>query len=161
MIETTIQSVHELFLEIWNVDRDEGAPAIAQMAGRVAERLTNLGTVLLYGVLLAYAVLTVYRLVPDHWLTNLGGLGAVKNQWWLWVGIVLVLVTALRFGLEITKLLKRWNVASLLGAVLIFDLLLKAAPPLLGLHGYSPVESILGALGSGDLANVVQKALGL
>lgn len=158
MIEATFESARELVQEIWNVDREEETPAIAQATGRMAERLSNIGTVLIYAVLVAYAGLTLYRMLPEAWRANFGVVG---NKWWFWVALVLIVVTALRFGLEITKMLKRWNVASLLGSLLLFDLLLKQAPPLFGLPGFSPVDHLFGALNHWQLAAILQRALGL
>ena len=69
-------------------------------------------------------------------------------------------ITALRLGLDTTKLLKRWNIGSLLGAVLIFDLLLKKAPPLFGATGFSPVDVVLGGLSRSDMTDLFRAALG-
>jgi len=157
MIEATLHGIGELLHEIWDVDEDPSPPPIAQATGRIAERLTNLGTVLIYGVLVAYAGMTLLRLVPRTWLA---GAEAVQDNWWFWVGLVLVVVTALRWGLNVTKALKRWNVASLLGSLLLFDLLLKRAPTLFGCSGFSPIDGCFSVLGDGELSEFLQKALG-
>lgn len=157
MVEATLQSARELAKEIWEVEDSGEAPEFARLTGRLANRLSNVGTVLIYCVLVAFGIVKFFELVPEHWLA--GG-EFLTNKWWFWVGLVLVLLAALRFGLDVTKKLKRWNVASLLGSLLLFDLVLKKGPPLFGLAGVSPVDWAFGAFGNSELGAMVQKVLG-
>ena len=158
MVEATLQSARDLAREIWDVDSGGEGPEFAQATGRLANRLSNIGTVLIYCVLVAFGIVKFLQSVPEHWLA--GG-ELLTNKWWFWVGLVLALLATLRFGLDVTKKLKRWNVASLLGSLLLFDLLLKKAPALFGLSGWSPVDWLFGAFGNSELGAIVQKALGL
>ena len=66
MIEATLNSVRELVHEIWDVEWDADTPAIARATGRMAERLSNIGTVLIYAVLVVYAGLALYKLLPKE-----------------------------------------------------------------------------------------------
>ncbi len=157
MVEATLQSACELAKEIWEVDDSSEGPQFARVTGRIANRLSNIGTVAIYCVLVAFGIVKFLETVPRHWLAS----GEIlANKWWFWVGLALVLLATLRFGLDVTKKLKRWNVASLLGSLLLFDLLLKKAPTLFGFEGVSPVDWLFGAFGNSELGTIVQKALG-
>lgn len=158
MLGPTMECARELVHEIWDVDQKTEQPAVAVRIGQIAERLSNFGAVLIYGIFVAYGVTAAYRAVPGEFVQ---GFGLLRDKWWFWVGITLIVLTALRFGLGITKTLKRWNVASLVGSLLLFDLVLKQGPPLFGVAGFSPVDHVIGTFGEWQLGEFVQKVMGL
>jgi hypothetical protein len=158
MVEATLRSARDLLHEIWDVERDADTPAAAKVLGRIADRLSNTGTVLIYAMLVAYGVSLLYKAWPQQLHENAA---ALANKWWAWVLIVLIIVSALRFGLQITKAFKRWNVASLVGSLLVFDLLLKQAPPLFGFAGFSPVDYLFGNFGEWGLGEMLRTVFGL
>jgi len=160
MIETAMENASELLREIWEVDdeSDRPAPEFARRLGRATTRLSNLGIVLIYAVLVAYAVLLTYAQIPQTWRE---AYGSVAQQFWFWVAAAIAVLTALRFGLDATKTLKRWRVSSLIGSVLIFNLLLEKAPPLFGFAGISPVDRLFGAINTSEVGQLLQKAMGM
>ena len=158
MIESTLQNARELCREIWEIPEQTDQPGWSLQLGRFSERLSNIGVVLLYGVAVGYLFCVVLAMLPESWRAQLVPL---QQKWWFWVGTALVVLTLLRLGLDVTKLLKRWNIASLIGALLLLDFLVKAAPPLFGLPGFSPVDGLLGKASTGELGQLIQKALGL
>ncbi|MDP6443121.1 MAG: hypothetical protein QGG36_25515 [Pirellulaceae bacterium] len=155
MLDSTLESTRRLATEIWDVDQAEENSAPAEFLGRCAERLFNIAVVLMYAVLVALGSYTIFQALPREWASAFG------NKIWFWVGLVFIVVSALRCGLEVTKLLKRWNVASLFGALLLFDFMFENAPPLFGVASYSVVEQLTTRLDSSALAEFLRKALGL
>lgn len=158
MIEETLQNGRELWREIWDVDEEPEPPKMAKLTSRLADRLANIGVVLIYAVVVAYATVKLIDLIPDQWITQFGNAG--RNTWF-WVGATFVVVTALRFGLDITKTLKRWRVTSLLGSLLLFDFLMEKAPPLFGISGFSLIDGCFGSTSDSNLVQMLLKACGI
>ena len=158
MVDAAISSARELLHEIWDVEQEAEKPEIAQRLGRVADRLSNIGTVLLYAVLVAYLASTFYQSLPNELRASQG---VLTNKWWFWTGVVVIVLGALRSGLTVTKALKKWNVASIAGSLLLFNLILKQGPPLFGLPGISPVDHIIGTLDQWQLGELMRGAMGL
>lgn len=159
MIEQTIEHTRDLLREIWDVDRVESPPpAVIQGVDRWVTRLSNLGSVILYALLIGYGLSRLISALPESWRTSTLQL---RENWWFWCGGLLLSVMCLRLGLELTKTFKRWNVANLLGVALLFDLILKKGPPLFGCEGISPLDSLFGVLETGGWHELFQKAMGL
>jgi len=70
-------------------------------------------------------------------------------------------IGGIRLGLRATKFLKRWNIASILGVLLLFDCILKHGPPLFGASGFSYVDSCLGSIRDLQIYDFVEKMFGV
>ncbi|MFT5527526.1 MAG: hypothetical protein ACI9HK_005508 [Pirellulaceae bacterium] len=158
LIDKTLNSARELVREIWDIEQHDEIPELAEASGRFAERMSNLGLVIIYCLFVSYGGMLIYRMIPDGWIASGEYL---YTKWWFWCLLALVVIGGLRFGLGATKFLKRWNIASVLSVLLLFDCILKHGPPLFGADGYSYVDTCLGSIKDWRVYDFVEKMFGL
>jgi hypothetical protein len=158
MIDNTLNSAKGLVRKIWDIERRDEIPELAEAGGRFAERMSNLGLVIIYCLFVAYAGVMIYGIVPKSWIA--GG-EFLYSKWWFWCILAIVVIGGIRLGLRATKFLKRWNIASILGVLLLFDCILKHGPPLFGASGFSYVDSCLGSIRDLQIYDFVEKMFGV